>query len=116
MRGAYGAGAAGLLVVRVFVCCYYRIVLVLLPDDAPGKRTREAREKSGYSQRGASRRLRCSPQWLGQVERGERTISLAWAAKMADLYGVTVDWVATGKGTAPVDRVVGKIAPLERNR
>jgi transcriptional regulator with XRE-family HTH domain len=66
------------------------------PDGLP-TRLREAREKKGYSHRGASRHLGCSAGWIGQLERGEKALPLAWAIKVADLYGVTLDWLATGK-------------------
>lgn len=65
-------------------------------------RVREAREKSGYSTRGACRHLGCSYQWLGKMERGERSLSAAWVGRLAVLYKVTTDWLILGKsgGTA----------------
>jgi transcriptional regulator with XRE-family HTH domain len=59
-------------------------------------RLREARERRGLSIRGAARMMECSPQWLGQMENGERSVSVPWLARFASLYTVSTDWLIGG--------------------
>ena len=60
------------------------------------RRLREAREARGLSIRAVARMLECSPQWITQIENGERTVSVAWLARLAGLYLVSTDWLIGG--------------------
>lgn len=60
-------------------------------------RLQQARDRRGYSHRGAARKMGCGYQWLGKIERGEKSLSLAWAVKMAALYDVSLDWLILGR-------------------
>jgi transcriptional regulator with XRE-family HTH domain len=57
-------------------------------------RLKEARERAGLTTREAAARLGCSQPWIVNLERSDRSVTLAWAARFADLYGVTTDWLA----------------------
>ncbi len=104
MRGAYGSvRTASTLTACVFEGTI-TLVLTHLPDDGPGKRVLLAREVRGLTQRMAARRLRCTPQWLGAIERGERSLSAKWGMKLAVLYETTMDWIFMEKGNAPCRR------------
>lgn len=72
------------------------------PEDKPfaeavGKRLVEARVKAGLSQCAAARELGCSPKPVCDVEAGRRTPTARLLAKMARLYGVTIDALIFGE-------------------
>lgn len=64
-------------------------------------RLRSAREGAGLSLRQAAHVLGCTHVWLGGLERGSSTLSVAWADRLADTYGVSLDWLIRGT-EAPV--------------
>jgi tetratricopeptide (TPR) repeat protein len=62
---------------------------------AVGRRLREARERSGLSQRQLSFDG-CSPAYISRIEAGERIPSLQLLREMGRRLGVSEDWLATG--------------------
>jgi hypothetical protein len=46
--------------------------------------------------RAVARMLECSAQWITQIEKGDRTVSVAWLARFAGLYLVSTDWLIGG--------------------
>lgn len=52
---------------------------------------RRLRHQKGWTLERASRRMECSISMLSQVERGERTPSLALFSRMFRVYGVAPD-------------------------
>jgi transcriptional regulator with XRE-family HTH domain len=62
---------------------------------AVGRRLREARERSGLSQRQLSFEG-CSPAYISRIEAGERIPSLQLLREMGRRLGVSEDYLATG--------------------
>lgn len=62
---------------------------------AVGRRLREARERSGLSQRQLSF-LGCSPAYISRIEAGDRIPSLQLLREMGRRLGVSEDYLATG--------------------
>lgn len=58
-----------------------------------GNRLAALREALGISQAELCRQIKCATTRWNQYETGERKITLAVANKLADGYGVTLDWI-----------------------
>lgn len=56
-------------------------------------RIRELREDADYTQSRVARYLHCDQSQYSKYERGERPLPLDYAIKLADLYGVTLDYL-----------------------
>lgn len=76
-----------------------------ITDRAPGTlgaRLTEARLEVGLSQPAAAARIKkLAPNQLSEYETGGREPGLARLVELADLYGVTLDWLA-GRPAAPM--------------
>jgi len=59
-----------------------------------GDRIREARRAAGVSQAALGETLGISQVWLSQWETGKRTPSVEWLVRLADHFGVSMDWLA----------------------
>ena len=57
---------------------------------------RELREKSHINQEELAERLGISRSYYVRIERAERqeNLNISIAAKLAEIFGVTVDWIA----------------------
>lgn len=62
-----------------------------------GKRIRESREKLGLSRQELAERLEISTYYIGQLERGERMMSLDVLEKMASCLHVSIDYLVWGR-------------------
>lgn len=58
------------------------------------KRIRDLREDSDKKQSEIASFLQTTPQYYGKYESGEREIPLSRAIKLADFYGVSLDYLA----------------------
>ena len=67
--------------------------------EAVGCRLKEARERSGFSQRALSF-PGCSPAYISRIEAGERIPSLQLLRELGRRLGVTEDYLATGADAA----------------
>jgi len=56
-------------------------------------RLRELRESRGLTQAAVADVLLCDQSLYSKYERGERSLPLELAAKLADWYGVTLDYL-----------------------
>lgn len=56
-------------------------------------RLRELREGRGLTQAAVADVLLCDQSLYSKYERGERSLPLELAAKLADFYGVTLDYL-----------------------
>lgn len=56
-----------------------------------GRRIREERTQRGWTIEHLAERMDLSPSFLGSVERGERSFSLAKLYAVSELFGVTTD-------------------------
>jgi len=61
-----------------------------------GKRIREERTKRRLTQEKMSERLEISDSYYGQIERGERHITLDTLVAITQYFGVTVDCLLSG--------------------
>ncbi len=62
---------------------------------ALGKRIREERLKLGLTQEKLSEDIDVSSAYIGQIERGERSVTLTTLVKLANRLGVTIDYLLT---------------------
>lgn len=63
-----------------------------------GKRMRFCRKKSGYSQEALSEKLSLTPNYYGQLERGERSLSMSAAIRFCSFFQITFDQLLFGIG------------------
>jgi transcriptional regulator with XRE-family HTH domain len=56
-------------------------------------RIRDLREDNDLKQKQIADHLMCDQSLYSKYERGERELPLAYAAKLADFYGVSVDYL-----------------------
>ena len=62
-----------------------------------GARIAQLRRGAGLSQAELARRLRVSPSAVGMYEQGRREPAVDILIAMADIFGVTIDYLLTGK-------------------
>ena len=62
-----------------------------------GKRIAETRQKQGLSQADLAERLRISPSTVGMYEQGRREPPIDVLIAMSEEFGVTIDYLITGK-------------------
>lgn len=68
-----------------------------IDNKAIGQRIREEREKLGLSREDFAGIIELSDYYVGQLERGERQMSLPALVKIADCLHVTLDYLIFGK-------------------
>ncbi|WP_010500610.1 helix-turn-helix domain-containing protein [Paenibacillus elgii] len=73
-----------------------------------GLRLRAAREKARFSQTSAAKKIGIHNSTLGKYELGEREADNETLLKLANLYGVKVQWVLTGEEQNK-EKIVDKI-------
>ena len=69
-----------------------------------GPRIAALRRAAGWSQAELAQLLQCSPSAVGMYEQGRREPALALLVSMANAFGVTTDYLLTGKATGPRDK------------
>ena len=75
-----------------------------------GSRIAALRRKSNMSQAELARHLKISPSAVGMYEQGRREPSVELVVEMASLFGVTTDYLLTGKPIAlPDQRAVTRL-------
>ncbi len=87
-------------------------------------RLRKAREAAGLSQGQAARRLNLHRPTISEIEAARRRVSADEVAAFADLYGVSAEWITTGKAVADssderlalVARQLGKMSDADIDR
>ena len=62
-----------------------------------GARIAALRRQAGLSQTGLARQLKISPSAVGMYEQGRREPSLQTVIALAELFGVTTDYLLTGR-------------------
>ena len=62
-----------------------------------GARIAALRRSAGMNQAALAEKLRISPSAVGMYEQGRREPSLQILAKLAEIFGVSIDFLVTGK-------------------
>ena len=70
-----------------------------------GERICLLRRRHGWSQAELAKRLRISPSTVGMYEQGRREPSLEGAVELSRAFGVSVDYLLTGKPLVRADAV-----------
>ena len=78
-----------------------------------GDRLKAARQRSGLSLREVSRQLEISTSFVSQMENAKSTPSVATLYSMAQLYGVSIDELFSGRQPDAVSDQEGGAAPLD---
>ena len=69
-----------------------------------GPRIAALRKDAGWSQAELARRLQVSPSAIGMYEQGRREPSAATLVAMSQVFGVSTDYLLTGKPLNPPDQ------------
>jgi len=69
-----------------------------------GPRIAALRREAGWSQAELARQLQVSPSAIGMYEQGRREPSAAILVSMSQLFGVSTDYLLTGKPLNPPDQ------------
>ncbi len=81
-----------------------------------GKRIREERQKLHLTQENLSEKVGVSVAFIGQIERGERKLSLDTLVKVASQLGITVDYLLMDSVQLQDDQSIDQIKQLMLNR
>jgi len=81
-----------------------------------GKRVREERQKLNLTQEKLAERVEVSEAYIGQIERGERSMSLDTLVKLANQLGVTVDFLLSDSINFNDDQFVNQLRQIMMNR
>ena len=76
-----------------------------LSNSPVAARLREARELAGLSQAQAAKRLNLHRPAISEIEAGRRRVSAPEVAVLAELSGVSVEWITTGESVVDDRRV-----------
>ena len=81
-------------------------------DPCIGHRIRDARKAKGFSQEALASELNVSVNYIGQLERGERPVSLNMATKLCHFFQLTLDYLYRGDLPIPhPNSVIQEIDP-----
>ena len=69
-----------------------------------GARIAALRRRAGMSQAALAQELQCSPSAVGMYEQGRREPAVDLVVKLASVFGVTTDYLLTGKPVESADR------------
>lgn len=81
-----------------------------------GKRIREERLRLNLTQERLSEDIEISTAYLGQIERGERSLTLDKLAKLANRLGVTVDYLLSDSISVSPDNQTDRILQLLQDK
>ena len=81
-----------------------------------GKRIREERQKLNITQEVLAEKVELTTAYIGQVERGDRNITLKNLVKIANHLGVTVDYLLTDSVSALNDTCLLQLSQLLNRR
>ncbi|RUT29541.1 XRE family transcriptional regulator [Paenibacillus zeisoli] len=84
--------------------------------DSLGKRLRQERRKMHWTQEKLAERIDVSDAYIGQIERGERSLSLDTLIRLANELGVTVDYLLHDSIEITDDQFVDQIRQIMMNR
>ncbi|MBU5673934.1 helix-turn-helix domain-containing protein [Paenibacillus brevis] len=84
--------------------------------DALGKRLREERHKMNWTQEKLAEKVEVSDAYIGQIERGERSLSLDTLVKLANQLGVTVDYLLHDSIAISDDQFMNQIRQIMLDR
>jgi transcriptional regulator with XRE-family HTH domain len=70
-------------------------------EETLGERVRIARQRSGLSQDAVAKRLGLQRPAVSEIEAGRRKVKSAELALLADIFHVSMEWLASGKGDSP---------------
>ena len=71
-----------------------------------GARIAALRRSAGFSQAELAQRLRVSPSAVGMYEQGRREPAAELLVRMADVFGVSTDYLLTGKPRSEAETVI----------
>ncbi|MEF2244230.1 helix-turn-helix domain-containing protein [Paenibacillus sp. IITD108] len=81
-----------------------------------GKRIREERLKLNLTQEKLAEKVDVSEAYIGQIERGERSMSLDTLIKLSNKLGVTVDFLLSDSVDFKEDQFLGQLRQIMLNR
>lgn len=81
-----------------------------------GKRIREERIKLNLTQEQLAEKVDISTSYVGQIERGERNISLDTLINVANILGVTIDFLLQDSITFQQDNISSQIEQIISKR
>lgn len=81
-----------------------------------GKRIREERLRLNLTQERLSEEIEISTAYLGQIERGERSLTLDKLVKLANRLGVTVDYLLSDSILISSDNQTDRILQLLQDK
>ena len=85
---------------------------VKLMTELLGKRIREERQNLNLTQEQLSEKVDLTTAYIGQIERGERNLTLENLIKVANCLGVTVDYLLSDSLTAEKDTTLMQLSQL----
>ncbi len=84
--------------------------------DALGRRLRQERHKMNWTQEKLAERIEVSDAYIGQIERGERSLSLDTLVKLANQLGVTVDYLLHDSIEVDDDQFMNQVRQIMLDR
>ncbi|MEF2968392.1 helix-turn-helix transcriptional regulator [Paenibacillus sp. M1] len=84
--------------------------------DALGRRLRQERHKMNLTQEKLAEKIEVSDAYIGQIERGERSLSLDTLVKLANQLGVTVDYLLHDSIEVNDDQFMNQIRQIMTDR
>lgn len=81
-----------------------------------GKRIREQRNKLHLTQEALAEQTEISDSYMGQIERGERQLALDTLVKLANRFGVTIDYLLADSVSVKDDAFTNELLELLTNR
>lgn len=81
-----------------------------------GRRIREERIKLNLTQEKLAESIDISESYMGQIERGERSLALDTLIGLANRLGVTVDYLLKDSVSSDNDKYVEQFAQIINNR
>lgn len=85
-----------------------------------GLRIAAMRRAAGWSQADLAQRLKISPSAVGMYEQGRREPAVQMLIELSNLFGVTIDYLVTGRPNTHYDReqfsesLLGSVAAAEK--
>lgn len=81
-----------------------------------GKRIREERQKLNLTQEMLAEDIDLTTAYIGQIERGERNLTLENLVKVANRLGVTIDYLLSDSLSSSNDTYIVQLAQLLNER
>lgn len=91
--------------------------MCLIPDE-PGTRILEMRKKRGYTREKLAELADISVQFLADIERGHKSMTLKTLRRIAAALNVTTDYIVNGSGpfseNAELNMMLASLSPYQR--